>query len=983
MESLRKEIRFAVVMYGGVSLAIYMNGISQELLSLVQSTSDDLDPAEGSTGAVYRELADELAGAGGPVKFVIDILSGTSAGGINAVFLSKALVRGCPNLSSLENIWLEEGDIDKLLNDLQSEPRKFPSLEPKTSLLNSQRMYAKLLDAFHDMEAQSNRESLVQDLDLYVTATDLRGLYVPIRLVDGRVEERIHKHVFHFKYRKGTETNLFESFYDPMLAFASRCTSSFPTAFEPMKLNDIRDYLKKDEKENFVEKFSKYKNHFFRVFQAEADDRLKNRVFADGGYLDNRPFGHAIHCVNERSATCPVERKLMFIDPFPETGSPGDTADGEISFIQNLSLAAMSLPRYETIRGDIAAVKQRNRWIRRVKILMESVEDIIQDRLEGIQSELEETGTQYTRIGLEELLPVYGDAYASYHYAKVYAVTDELALMVTRAAELEERSDLLRAVRWLVMAWRKDRYYSKLKKAEENHAATENMFLVTYDLGYRIRRLNHMRELVEHLLLSGKAEPLLLENRDLSQEEISYLTGLHGVFRDSLRSLHTLRHCLLSYGKENPLAEPVQAFAGAAGNVEQHLQEILAETEDGQARQKAKKLYASQAETFQAIAEEISNVIRCGRDGTVTGTDAVADNVSSALADASSDNSAIADRLSFIYRHAYDLRDSLTFPLLAGGDFGEGSDIGIFRISPIDAASLWDRQSQAEKTKLAGVALGAFGGFLDRQWRQNDIMWGRLDGAERIISALLPGDDQQAQRQSFIDKAHRLILKESFSGWLPGLEKEKHTSEKARQRFELVSELRDSLEKDNWKGRFNNLYRVETVLEAATNLRRLGRSSRIFSSMFDRLESGQGIYGKIANLQKKTGSLLLGMVDLTLPKGWQELIVNYWLKLLLLFAVLLSATGTLLKPFQSLAKPGYVLLGLVLLVWWFKHYLEVVIHNRTTPGLMRLLIKALVALAALGLLAGLITFAASFSEFWKLFVDEFEKLWLGWSGVGS
>jgi len=31
-----KEIRFAVVMYGGVSLAIYINGVAQELLRMVR-----------------------------------------------------------------------------------------------------------------------------------------------------------------------------------------------------------------------------------------------------------------------------------------------------------------------------------------------------------------------------------------------------------------------------------------------------------------------------------------------------------------------------------------------------------------------------------------------------------------------------------------------------------------------------------------------------------------------------------------------------------------------------------------------------------------------------------------------------------------------------------------------------------------------------------------------------------------------------------
>ena len=34
-----QEVRFAIVMYGGVSLAIYINGIAQELLRLVRATA--------------------------------------------------------------------------------------------------------------------------------------------------------------------------------------------------------------------------------------------------------------------------------------------------------------------------------------------------------------------------------------------------------------------------------------------------------------------------------------------------------------------------------------------------------------------------------------------------------------------------------------------------------------------------------------------------------------------------------------------------------------------------------------------------------------------------------------------------------------------------------------------------------------------------------------------------------------------------------
>src|ERR1700683_2868223 len=41
MFDLEREIRFATVIYGGVSLAIYINGIVQEMLHLVRSTAAD------------------------------------------------------------------------------------------------------------------------------------------------------------------------------------------------------------------------------------------------------------------------------------------------------------------------------------------------------------------------------------------------------------------------------------------------------------------------------------------------------------------------------------------------------------------------------------------------------------------------------------------------------------------------------------------------------------------------------------------------------------------------------------------------------------------------------------------------------------------------------------------------------------------------------------------------------------------------------
>src|SRR3569832_2129834 len=79
----KQEVRFAVVMYGGVSLAIYINGIAQEMLRWVRSTAKSANanlallPNNSSNSAcgeselslsgterVYRKLCYILAAGG-------------------------------------------------------------------------------------------------------------------------------------------------------------------------------------------------------------------------------------------------------------------------------------------------------------------------------------------------------------------------------------------------------------------------------------------------------------------------------------------------------------------------------------------------------------------------------------------------------------------------------------------------------------------------------------------------------------------------------------------------------------------------------------------------------------------------------------------------------------------------------------------------------------------------------------------------------
>src|SRR6266545_5296921 len=116
-----KELRLALVCYGGSSLAIYMHGVTKEINRLVLGSALRRSETGGSrsengTDRVYGELLDERARLDGGVetRVVVDVVAGTSAGGINGIYLSKAIAH---NLSqdALRDLWFERGDMRQLL----------------------------------------------------------------------------------------------------------------------------------------------------------------------------------------------------------------------------------------------------------------------------------------------------------------------------------------------------------------------------------------------------------------------------------------------------------------------------------------------------------------------------------------------------------------------------------------------------------------------------------------------------------------------------------------------------------------------------------------------------------------------------------------------------------------------------------------------------------------------------------------------------
>ena len=78
--------------------------------------------------------------------------------------------------------------------------------------------------------------------------------------------------------------------------------------------------------------------------------------------------------------------------------------------------------------------------------------------------------------------------------------------------------------------------------------------------------------------------------------------------------------------------------------------------------------------------------------------------------------------------------DTVTLPLLRGDGASEFEPAKVDRISPDDCSAI---RSGGTRATLRGVEFYNFGAFFSRVYRENDYLWGRLHGAERMIDILV------------------------------------------------------------------------------------------------------------------------------------------------------------------------------------------------------------------------------------------------------
>src|SRR5207247_934988 len=74
----------------------------------------------------------------------------------------------------------------------------------------------------------------------------------------------------------------------------------------------------------------------------------------------------------------------------------------------------------------------------------------------------------------------------------------------------------------------------------------------------------------------------------------------------------------------------------------------------------------------------------------------------------------------------------------AGGETEPDVGFELLRVNGKRATTLRPGNGRPEADcQLAGSQLGHFGGFYKRSWRANDWLWGRLEGAARIVDIIV------------------------------------------------------------------------------------------------------------------------------------------------------------------------------------------------------------------------------------------------------
>jgi patatin-related protein len=788
-----KELRIALVCFGGVSLAVYMHGITKEILKLARASSavhgitnrserltatffdvrDASDP-EYDTEAIYFDLLRDL-GRAIELRVVVDILAGASAGGINSTMLSRALAHDLP-MGKLRDLWLQNADVSVLLAP-QAKARRWSKwfLRPFFWAAHAAR-----LQLVKDREARSNLSLFMRSrwfqppfdglkmaelmydglaamgkprdpsssllpsgrgLDLFVTVTDFYGRQQLMQIHDPPIiHEREHRHVLHFKYRRhasGVVDSDFDLENAPALAFAARATSSIPGVFPPTQILEI-DQLIHVRSVRWPRRKQFIAQNFARYARMNVD--VASVPFIDGSVLNSRPFQAAIMAIRGRPAYREVDRRVVYIDPSPTR--PGSPAYHRVpTFFPTLKGALSDIPLSEPVTDELKWISGFNERARRLRAIIESarprisrlVAELIAD---GPNEAINESSIRAWREQADiKAARESGFAYEAYARLKLAAAQSFVTKLIIEVRGVHPASPFARAIAEVIEAWAIQSgatYQALCNRSPCAEGLTEGQSTPKW-LAFLLAFDIDYRKRRLHFLIEGQNRLYQLLSSEVPDGlDPSAVDRLKRRFYQCLETLES-RETAVSLNKaSNNLIEDIFRSAPSPNEVK----ELTKYAQSFAARHK---------EQLNLLIEHIGSDIEL--ETTTHDLDVL-------LAESNELPRGALHEVLVNYL-GFPFWDVLTFPVMSGREAGEFNEIRVDRISPQDAKGV----ERLGDFRLKGTAMNQFAAFLSRAFRENDYLLGRLHAFDRLVDIvcdaagfdfLNPGTVAALKRNGFV-----------------------------------------------------------------------------------------------------------------------------------------------------------------------------------------------------------------------------------------
>ncbi|MEV4415962.1 DUF3376 domain-containing protein [Catellatospora sp. NPDC049609] len=353
-----RELRLALVLNGGVSLAVWMAGVAYEI-DLLRRASTQQAPALADDPVAHRWWTLCHPQQGAHRRVVVDVIAGTSAGGINGTLLAAAVARGATldpvgfdATSARSRRWLREVWTDRACLE---RGKLLPDGPGPRSVLDGDYFSETIRSVLTQVDGDG---AAGQPVTLFVTATSM-----------GRSERSFldshgqaftvadHRRLYQFEhaprrieYRAPTATaDLADRLDDcfrtsqrddfaqtnaEQLARAARASASFPVAFAPVPVTP----------------------GLHAQQSSGTPDLGCAGPLLDGGILDNSPFAPVLKAVAYQPLDSPADRLVVYVVPSNGSDTPEDPGPGAEPTLRQVVGSTMSFPREADFRLDVDSI---------------------------------------------------------------------------------------------------------------------------------------------------------------------------------------------------------------------------------------------------------------------------------------------------------------------------------------------------------------------------------------------------------------------------------------------------------------------------------------------------------------------------------------------------------------------------------------------------------------------------------------------------